>query len=313
MTRKHTHKKSLKGTMNMKRIVHLTSKQLITGIQLNEEIDLNEKGTLQQHYTLKLEDIYNIRQTVPHDKIIECYVHIKGNSSENVLNEQELKFINDLTVDCVEEAVKRVFNERRPLLEAKIISNAGQILVEGYAARMAVQYIMQTDIYTCRHSINVAAIAHIINELLGTPIFPHDIIFAGVFHDIGKTQVPITVLNKKGPLTIKERDIIQNHPMFGYELIKDRKFANQNIRNGVLYHHEKFDGTGYPANLKGDEIPYIAQILAVADVYDAITTDRPYHKAVDWDVAIQKMDRMSVEFNPIIWSALKDTIERTHK
>ncbi len=106
-----------------------------------------------------------------------------------------------------------------------------------------------------------------------------------ILHDIGKIGVPDTILLKKGPLTPQEWQIIRQHPLYAYELLRNIHFLEPALE--IPYcHHEKWDGSGYPRGLKGEEIPLAARIFAVVDVWDALTSDRPYRKA--WSEAETK-------------------------
>lgn len=105
---------------------------------------------------------------------------------------------------------------------------------------------------------------------------------AALLHDIGKIGVPEVIINKPGPLDDNERSIMERHPLIGKEIIGLVTDASlQAALDGILYHHERIDGRGYPHGLNGDSIPLIARIIAIADTYDALTSDRPYRKGMD--------------------------------
>lgn len=107
-----------------------------------------------------------------------------------------------------------------------------------------------------------------------------------LLHDIGKMGIPDSILNKPGPLDENERKIIQQHPTYAIEMLKNIEFLKPSL--SIPYaHHERWDGTGYPLGLKGEEIPLEARIFAIVDVWDAITSDRPYHKSMSKEEAIQ--------------------------
>jgi len=101
-----------------------------------------------------------------------------------------------------------------------------------------------------------------------------------LLHDVGKTKIPLRILNKRGALTLAEREIIKEHPVHGVSMCAHLPMT-QNTINCILFHHEKLDGTGYPAGLKADNIPLPVRIISMADVYDALTTNRPYAEAMD--------------------------------
>jgi HD-GYP domain-containing protein (c-di-GMP phosphodiesterase class II) len=102
-----------------------------------------------------------------------------------------------------------------------------------------------------------------------------EIYLAGILHDIGKIGIPDHVLLKAGPLTDEEYETIKQHPVIGYRIIEQLSKLNFTLP-GILHHHERWDGNGYPHKLKGEEIPLVARILAVADSFDAMTSSRPY-------------------------------------
>ena len=111
----------------------------------------------------------------------------------------------------------------------------------------------------------------------------------GFLHDVGKIGVPDAVLLKAGPLTADEMEIMRRHPMIGDTLIAPLQ-SLRGVRPIIRHHHEKLDGTGYPDRLRGDEVPLLARIVAVVDVYDALTTDRPYRAALSHAVAVRELE-----------------------
>jgi putative two-component system response regulator len=116
---------------------------------------------------------------------------------------------------------------------------------------------------------------------------------AGVVHDIGKVVVPDSILLKPGPLSLDEIAVMRKHPVVGERICAPLKTLRL-VLPIIRHHHEKQDGSGYPDSLHGDEIPLSARILQLADVFDALTTDRPYRKAVPHDVALEMMNQESV-------------------
>ena len=102
--------------------------------------------------------------------------------------------------------------------------------------------------------------------------------FCALLHDIGKMSVPIEIISKPSKLTFEEFEIVKQHPAKGAEFFLKHNLANRRICAGVLTHHEKFDGTGYPNGLRGEDIPLFGRIISIADVYDALTSVRPYRQ-----------------------------------
>lgn len=136
--------------------------------------------------------------------------------------------------------------------------------------------------------------------------FFENIRISSLLHDIGKIGVPEYILNKKGELTIGERNRIKAHPLIGVAILKPIKELEPSLV-GVKYHHERYDGAGYPEGLKGEEIPLIASIISVADSFDAMTRDRPYRLALQKNDAITEIQRLSGrQFNPRITAALTE-------
>ncbi len=128
--------------------------------------------------------------------------------------------------------------------------------------------------------------------------FLFDLENGALLHDIGKIGIPEFILRKDGPLTSQEKEVVMEHPLLGYQMIEEVDFL-RNAAEVVLYHHERYDGTGYPFGLSGEEIPLGARIFALADTLDAITSDRPYRKGADFEVAWREIEKgRESQFDP---------------
>ena len=139
------------------------------------------------------------------------------------------------------------------------------------------------DRYTCGHSSRVADLSLALGRDLGLSATECQVLRkAALLHDIGKIGIEDSVLRKPGELTAEEFEIIKRHPVIGYEILKTIG-PFESLLPGVLHHHEAWDGTGYPHQLVGEAIPRIAQIIAVADSFDAMTSDRPYRDGMPLD------------------------------
>ena len=135
------------------------------------------------------------------------------------------------------------------------------------------------DTYTAGHTFRVTMYAlKLAEELHLKPEQLRAIVQGGLVHDVGKIRIPDGVLNKPGKLLPDERALIEKHPVYGYEMCRNLGFMKEEL-SIIRSHHEKWDGSGYPDRLKGTDIPYFARIVAVADVYDALTSERSYRKA----------------------------------
>lgn len=160
--------------------------------------------------------------------------------------------------------------------------------------------LKEIDEGTFLHSLSVSALMVTFGRVLGMGENDiRDLGIGGLVHDLGKMIIPLEVLKKKGQLTRDEFSIIRSHPQRGFAMLKRVKsVVPPSALDICLYHHEKFDGTGYPRHLRGEAIPYAARIAAICDVYDALTTIRPYKKAWSQAQAVEKMMLASGHFDP---------------
>ncbi len=140
--------------------------------------------------------------------------------------------------------------------------------------------VSQVDDYTYGHCVNVSVLCSVICKWLAMDeATSKDIVTAGLLHDLGKCNISPEILNKPGKLTPEEWEEIKKHTIYGYRMLEMAK-APYNIRVGALMHHEREDGSGYPTGLRGEQIPLIAKIIAIADVYDAMTSNRPHREKI---------------------------------
>jgi putative nucleotidyltransferase with HDIG domain len=165
------------------------------------------------------------------------------------------------------------------------------------------------DFYTKEHSDRVTMYALRIAEAMALPPEELDTLrFGGYLHDIGKIGVRDSVLLKPGELSDGEMEEIRCHAAIGDEIVKPIRFFDRE-RKVIRHHHERYDGKGYPDGIGGEEIPGIARILAVADTYDAMTSERPYRKALSRQAAVAELDRCSgAQFDPGMVRAFKETL-----
>jgi HD-GYP domain-containing protein (c-di-GMP phosphodiesterase class II) len=162
--------------------------------------------------------------------------------------------------------------------------------INTYMSSSVRELVMTTearDSYTAGHNYRVALYALKLGEELSLSSAElRAIAQGGLVHDVGKLRIPDTILNKPGKLTPQEREIIEVHPVSGYDLCKRLGFMPEEL-SVIRSHHEKWDGSGYPDQLAGEQIPLLARVTAVADVYDALTSSRSYRKAMSHDAAME--------------------------
>ncbi|MBP3338133.1 MAG: response regulator [Lachnospiraceae bacterium] len=166
------------------------------------------------------------------------------------------------------------------------------------------------DRYTSGHSKRVAEYAQMISKRMGMSQEEQEEIYrAGLLHDIGKIRIPVEIINKAGKLTDEEYNIIKVHPVTSYNIL--RGIARNNlIALAAKYHHERYDGTGYPNGISGDLIPLAARILAVADTYDAMTSNRSYRNALPQDVVRSEIENgKGTQFDPNITEIMLQMID----
>ncbi len=160
------------------------------------------------------------------------------------------------------------------------------------------------DPYTRRHASRVASYALACAEIMGVDLpARRDLYLGGLLHDIGKVGIPDAILRKPGPLTREEFEVIKGHVEIGGHIC-DATRGLEAVSQVVRCHHERWDGGGYPKGLKGLDIPRLARIASVADAFDAMTSDRPYHAAIPLGAAFEEIGRCrATQFDPVVVDA----------
>lgn len=230
---------------------------------------------------------------------------IEINAGQKSPSAQQQFFENyDETVTIVKQTFDTVKSLKIfPAREIKnLVNEAIQPMMQSVGVINHLHMVQRQDDYTFHHSVNVSVIAGVIGKWLGlreTEML--DLCLAGLLHDIGKTQIPISILNKPGKLTSSEMNIMRKHTTLGYHLIQHNPAIPKSVGYGVLQHHERSDGTGYPLMIKADKIHLFAKIISVADIYDAMTSDRVYHKKITpFEVVDMLVKEMFGGLDPVI-------------
>lgn len=159
------------------------------------------------------------------------------------------------------------------------------------------------------HSVAVCALMTALSKELNlSETETRQLGLAGLMHDLGKAQVPLAVLNKPGALTEEEFALVKKHPEFGHALLLQANINDPVTLDVCLHHHEKIDGTGYPKRLKDEEISLYAKMGAVCDVYDAITSNRPYKAGWEPGVSLKRMAQWSNHFDQTVFRAFVKSV-----
>lgn len=218
-----------------------------------------------------------------------------------------------------------VFDEDELRL-VSLLANQSAISIENYRLRKELQISYHTtikalvnaleakDYYTRGHSERVTKCSLSIARTMELSFRQRELIsLAGALHDIGKITIDLSILHKPGKLTMEEMNVVRQHPLVGHDIIRPFEFLKE-VRQCIQEHHEHYDGRGYPRGLAGDSILLEARILAVADAYDAMTTVRPYRKALPVELAIGELERCAgSQFDPQVVSHFTRFLVTTKK
>lgn len=192
--------------------------------------------------------------------------------------------------------VTNLFNQARMgkaielAVAAPLVEEINQSIERNAGALLSIVRLKTVDDYTYMHSVAVCALMISLGQRLGLKGEElQQAGMGGLLHDVGKMGVPLDVLNKPGKLTDEEFSLVKNHPVQGWEILKGAHMNDAVPLDVCLHHHEKIDGSGYPEQLSGEAISLHARMGAVCDVYDAVTSDRPYKKGWDPAEAIKRM------------------------
>lgn len=190
-----------------------------------------------------------------------------------------------------------------------IVDEVTSSLARNPSAFVSLARLKTKDDYTYMHSVAVCGLMVALGRHMGLgDADVREAGLAGLLHDVGKMQMPLEVLNKPGALTDAEFTVMRSHPERGWDLLKDGTKVPASALDVCLHHHEKIDGTGYPHKLAGEQISQFARMGAVCDVYDAITSTRPYKNAWDPAGSLQRMSQWKGQFDPVIFQAFVKSV-----
>ena len=219
--------------------------------------------------------------------------------------------LSDSVKTRVAEGIQFIYSntESKELADAtnNIASNLMNAINSTDAIAVDISALKTSDEYTFKHSVDVATMSMILAKQQGLSQKQiYEIGVAGLLHDIGKTKIPLDILNKPARLTDEEFAVMKQHPVFGYRMIKDRDEFSNEICMAVLQHHEKMNSKGYPVGFPSDKITQYARILTIADIYDALVTERPYKSAFSQREAVEMIMSMTGELD---LTAMKSFLE----
>lgn len=176
-------------------------------------------------------------------------------------------------------------------------------------ALISLSRLKTSDEYTYMHSVAVCALmVALARQMDLSEEQVREAGVAGLMHDVGKMMIPNAILNKPDRLTFEEYEAMKYHPEAGLKILQDTQQVTQAVMDVCLHHHEKMDGTGYPHGLKGDEISIFAKMGAICDVYDAVTSDRPYKRGWDAAQSIREMASWKGHFDEKIFQHFVKTV-----
>lgn len=269
----------------------LFNKQNVLLLKKGCIVDSRIKGVLS-----KYNGIVKISVEIP-DKVIDAVEIGKTVESDNAV------VLDDDIKERALQGVEYMYTLQDPKNTTTIARDTSSLLLNTVRGNSNVNISLKglkvSDDYTFKHCVDVATMAILVGQSLGLRQSDiSDAATAGILHDLGKVEIPNEILNKPGRLDDKEFDIIKQHPVYGYRMVEKDKYISDNCKMGILMHHEKVDGSGYPLGIKESRINALGKLLAVVDVYDALVTKRPYRdKYIEPVVAVEMMLGMGNQFD----------------
>lgn len=219
----------------------------------------------------------NIHNPEPED-IPSYFTRIKQSEQFKKFNK---KYLSNIT--SIKESLNQIITSSLPIDTASLLRNTNELISESKNSLHLFDMLhsmREYDDITFVHSVNVALISSIIGQWLGCKKEEIEILtLSGLLHDIGKMLIPSQILAKPDKLTLREYDTIKTHVSLGYNKLKDQDIDTK-IKEACLLHHERCDGSGYPFGIRSEKIPFAAKIISIADVYDAMTSNRIYRGSI---------------------------------
>lgn len=292
----------MKGISNMTRKkVFLKTDDLKPGMIIADEVKVNNTILLTSGIVVTDDMIRRLTGKYFLDKVS---IYSEGSSAEDsilIINDEKTieeiqQSFNEFSIN-IEDMFNNIGNGAKWDLEevrdfTKRIQN--ELKCTNTIIKNIVLYGSGNDVIY-KHSVNVAALSAVIGKWMGLSDIDINLLtYTGILHDFGKTKIDKNILDKLGPLTLKDQEEIRKHPIVGYNFIKKIPYISNAVCSGVLMHHERLDGSGYPLGIKEDKIHIFAKVIAIADIFDAVNSDRIYKESRDPLSALQIVQKESL-------------------
>lgn len=241
----------------------------------NGELVLARDAILTDHYIQRIKTLNYNGIYIEDDLSKDLYI---SNIIDDRVRAKSVKCLKDIFIRAENDSD---FPDEKINEMEKQVSNIVDEILNNQNMMINMVDLKVFDDYTYYHCVNVAVLSVVLGVSLGLKRQDLcDLGIGAILHDIGKVFIKKEILCKEGPLSDAEFAEMRNHSSLGYDYISTRFNINHSAKRAILEHHEKYDGTGYPNQLKGENISLFGRIIAIADVYDAMTSDRPYRKGI---------------------------------
>jgi len=275
----HNHFK-IESHAEIEKITHIGIREVYIDTELGLDVkDAQTEEDVRAEIHEKMVKVVQAHPVRPHPRpvkeelVVAKQVHHEANQAVHSIM-TDIRVGKQIEIEQVNPVVERITDS--------ILRNRDALISLGR--------IKERDNYTFQHSVNVCALlVSFSNALDFEPAIIRELGIGGLLHDIGKMKVPLSILNKPGPLTEKEFEAMKSHAALGRDILRETPNIPDNAIMVAGQHHERYDGTGYPDKLKSEEISMFGQMAAIVDVYDALTSNRVYHKGEEPTGVLRKL------------------------